>query len=557
MLQHFEKLQTPLRSVQRYPKMGDQERRFLQAGWDKVGVRSLWELYCDPSVVPIDRKASLNAVEPFDEHEEFVLFASHYFLLEAKKTSPAPDVSLRPPQQASVASENQMSDSKGTVPVSVLNFEISSRPSGIRRFGAVFRIHEGLVGHHGGLGSQNRLDSVDMYRLDNFPKADKIQNHLSIEARMCHTITALNGGSALLVGGRTSPDRPLSDCWLFCHGVWKREEDFPTPVYRHCATSILFEQQNAVLVFGGKTSNGNVENCWHIWRQDSGWVRLATKGPYIGPRFGASIASDRPLGGILLGGMTADGTICNDVWDWSILNVESNLVIDLKSLNHHLLDPASLATSLRRFGAQLISSSYGFLLIGGVSDQLLPQSRDIVSLLRRHGEAEDELDFGLLLSPVKPPNAGQRPLLVGHVSYFCDDSIILVGGGAVCFSFGTYWNERIWTFRTYPLADSSPGIWELEAPQKAFTQEQSKWNKTSDSAKKSSLKRISVPRVKVDTTLSFEQRLRDAQPVVIEGLDIGPCVQEWSLDRLKAKIGADRNVSQLLSKKYTSSNLGV
>jgi tRNA wybutosine-synthesizing protein 4 len=34
-------------------------------------------------------------------------------------------------------------------------------------------------------------------------------------SRMCHTITDIGDEGALLVGGRTSPDNALADCWIF------------------------------------------------------------------------------------------------------------------------------------------------------------------------------------------------------------------------------------------------------------------------------------------------------------------------------------------------------
>ena len=44
MLQHFEKLQTPLKAIHVYPKLSDQERRFREAGWVSASARNLWDL---------------------------------------------------------------------------------------------------------------------------------------------------------------------------------------------------------------------------------------------------------------------------------------------------------------------------------------------------------------------------------------------------------------------------------------------------------------------------------------------------------------------------------
>ncbi|KAL8968926.1 MAG: hypothetical protein Q9183_002244 [Haloplaca sp. 2 TL-2023] len=92
MLQHFQNLNTPLHSVEKYPLVTDQESRFLHAGYHSACVRTLWDLWQDPSVVPPSTRRNLNQIEPFDEWEEFALFCSHYFVLEALKSTNGSDL---------------------------------------------------------------------------------------------------------------------------------------------------------------------------------------------------------------------------------------------------------------------------------------------------------------------------------------------------------------------------------------------------------------------------------------------------------------------------------
>src|ERR1700743_2248319 len=61
--------------------------RFVSAGWPETALEmhSLWELWAEPTFLSPEQRRVLEAIEPFDEWEEFALFASHYFLLLAER----------------------------------------------------------------------------------------------------------------------------------------------------------------------------------------------------------------------------------------------------------------------------------------------------------------------------------------------------------------------------------------------------------------------------------------------------------------------------------------
>lgn len=551
MLQHFESLRTPLRSVRKHPKLIDQEKRFLRAGWEYAKAKSLWNIFCDLTVVSNEQKLWLNTVEPFDEHEEFVLFASHYFYLEATKSSPSTGSIPTRSQHLPTHQKDHTSDPVDEVSHLKLHFEASPKLSGRRRFGAIFPLYDKLIGHHGGLGSQSRLNSLDIYKSNNETGQRIPSTHPLIEARMCHTVTTFANDKALLVGGRTSPGQALSDCWLLSSNAWTQVDNLPTPLYRHCATSIRIKEHAAVLIYGGKNSYGHTEGNWHLWWENVGWVNVTASKPGITPRFGASLVSDQPSAGILLGGMTNDCNICNDIYHWTICDVETDPHIQLTKIHEDIIRPANMTLSLYRFGAHLTPSSDGLLLIGGVSNHFLPWNREIIRLSREHREAKDEFHRPLRLTLVDHSYDEQRPLLVGHASCLCDKSIALVGGGALCFSFGTYWNERIWTLRTRPKDDGSPGLWNIENVWENKGKGHVERDKGDNSRREVPHHLTGIPRINIETASEFERLLRDSRPAVIEGLDLGPCVRDWSLDILKAKIGSDRMVSEICSKEET------
>ena len=535
MIQHFDNLQTPLKSVHAYPQLADQERRFLGSGWSKAVARSLWDIFNDADIVPSDQRLALNDVEPFDEWEEFVLFGCHYFLLVADQGS----LMQSRAKLSSLQDRSQGSDIQPGNDTLVAHSEIIPK-SNLRRFGAAFSLSPDTVGHHGGLGPQHRLSSMDVYVRPEKEPLDP-PNIASIEPRMCHTITACNPGS-LLAGGRTSPEHALRDCWLFREACWERVEDLPTPLYRHCATQVTLETEGqSILIYGGKTKGNCVSNQWLLWRQYHGWVQVIIKSSDLTPRFGSVIASTGSARGILLGGMTADGTILNDFWEWTL---ETGSVVPKIELSK--LDAAYLQTPnvTGRMGACLTRSSIGLLLIGGVCSDILAQDHNIICLSK--GSSDEKLTAKWNWTPVDSQITGQCPLLVGHSTCALGDCVAVLGGGAFCFSFGTYWNTGIITLSTgNGRGFSATQFNDQRAKPPSHEHSMDNLRSRQASAQRLTLHSTSTFLTKSQLKLSkdFEEVLNQRRPVVMTAADLGSCVREWTLDSLKDKVGYDRVVS--------------
>jgi tRNA wybutosine-synthesizing protein 4 len=336
MLAHFEKLNTPLRSVSRYPTTADQEVRFKIAGWKNAQALNLWELWGCPDFLTSAQRIALDDVEPFDEWEEFALFACHYFLLSATNEVFGNHLKGITPlhnQRRSLYSEDMTAK---------MTYAEYRKPHGYRRFGAPLPIRglnreRDLIGDFGGMGLKTRLSSYDTYVLSSVP--DKLfHKSLVLEMpcpRMCHTITDLGDAGALLVGGRTSPDNGLVDCWLHHKwtDTWERVDDLPTSRYRHSAVSI---GAGSVLIAGGKNNSRTILKDFSLWSRCRGWVKCATncvaenttdsrlrnEQPTI---FGGMLAvvemdssSTQTIMGILAGGIAQDGLISEDIWIWTL-----------------------------------------------------------------------------------------------------------------------------------------------------------------------------------------------------------------------------------------------
>ena len=296
MIEHFDNLQTPLRSIKKYPRLSDQERRFKDAGWGSASARNLWDLWSDSSFLSVKQRLALNNIEPFDEWEEFALFASHYFLLEA--SSDAHFLGQAPDDQLSTIDQRQEG-----FPMTSLQPGGNNKSVNHRRFGAMFEIAPGILGNHGGHGTNSRLNVTTAYTLGSGLGHRDPCPPLKIEPRMCHTVTELEATNALLVGGRASPDRAMSDCWLRQGEAWKRIEDLPGPLYRHCSTTIANQQKkDAVLIFGGRLNGRHTSDAWLLWHESTGWVPMKVQGTCPGPRFGGAMSAVGVNHGILVSG---------------------------------------------------------------------------------------------------------------------------------------------------------------------------------------------------------------------------------------------------------------
>ncbi|PLN79169.1 leucine carboxyl methyltransferase [Aspergillus taichungensis] len=447
MMKHFKKMGAPLHSIHEYPSLRQQEKRFTDAGWSRAKARSLWDLWSDDEFVGTSLRNSLDAVEPFDEWEEFALFASHYFLLHAS-TSPGSETLL----------ESTIPEASGD---SSGEFSLLAKcPSvgGQRRFGALIPDGNTSIGYHSGIGRQTRLLSTDLYT----ESKDIVESQLpfppnDISARMCHTVTDLGNGDCLLVGGRASPASGFRDCWLREAGQWRQTQSLPAPRFRHNAVKVTLDTDH-VLVYGGKDSSGCVLNTWLSWsKSGNGWREVDINRDNVGPRFGACSMNLDDTSGVLFGGIGPDGVVLDDFWTWKCQQKsDGSLFLELTDQTENLRNNSPLFKYINRFGATVNRTSWGLVIVGGVTARrVVPLDKEIMFL-----------DLSILLKCLKgeiswtdSPNIvsaiglgagfeGPRPLLVGHAaSTVTPDELVILGGGAVCFAFGTVWTEGTWMLK--------------------------------------------------------------------------------------------------------------
>ncbi|KAM5491774.1 tRNA methyltransferase ppm2 [Microsporum canis] len=463
MIAHFTKWRAPLQSIHIYPTLAKQEKRFLDANWKQAHARSLWEAWNDPSFLNSGIRISLDQFEVFDEWEEFALFASHYFLLRASTRIPtskdidkaANNIDPEPMDSEMRLTANHQSDFIGQ-----------------RRHGALFSFG-GQVGFHAGLGRQARLASTDIYvPCNNATSAIACVPPGSLTARVCHTITQLSNDQCLLVGGRTSPSRPLSDTWLMEGGRWQQSSSLPTPCFQHSATAVMLPSgEECVLIYGGKLSNSKVTAQFLLWRKTGEretWSTLTANGGSCLPRFGAVMSSIGKGTGVLIGGMSQDGLVLDEFWTWQISTSDTR-EISIRLTNETTrvqISHPQISKWVARFGATAHQLENKLVVIGGIAvSGCIPHEYEVIILdlsVLKYDSTDNNISPIPMAVGTSP--AHSRPLLVGHSSIpITSGGVLIVGGGAVCFAFGTYWNNGTWLLNHGGLSGNN-NEWRIVQP---------------------------------------------------------------------------------------------
>lgn len=556
MLAHFEKLKTPLRSVHQYQTLDSQRTRFHTRGWQQVNLWDLWEAWSGDDFLKPQERRALDEIEPFDEWEELMLFGRHYLVLHAT-AAPSPP---RQPKSMGLCDE----DGAPKLDISVMPHSSTSRAVK-RRFGnsvAVSNVYGQRYGIHLlGLGENARSETYDVYALSH-TRSPSIKLPLSGPLpRMCSTTTDLGSCGVLLVGGRNSPAKAMSDCWLLSRGsrlFWTKTWNLPRPLYRHSATRLL--NSYLALVIGGKTGPTDVSSDAFVFHPQRGWLTCQMSGAEAPPVvFGAVLSNASTPGtepgyfeGMLAGGMKEDGTLNRDTYWWRLELTASQQQPKL-AFSKMKLDNC-VRSLLLVFGATVVNLGSSVAICGGVGDTPSIQGQHITLLTLNDGQAS------ILGSSFPQKGTTEWPFMIGSsVLASQRQQLTVFGGGAVCFSMGCFWESKSWQVKLPPggligCCDSlpGPGVCEhLDSPMVLGTA-QDMTDTSENSAEKvanTTTRITTIPRIRLASGEEFRRILMDGKPVVIEGLDIGECLEKWTPAYMVERVGKDKQVCREL---YTS-----
>lgn len=566
MLKHFAKLGTRLRSLSSYPTEQDHRKRFMSRGWKTASSNSLWKLWCSPEFLPVDEKLKLDATEPFDEWEEFALFASHYFILTAttdsnREMDEAIEDFTNPGRADTHSPRAEPTDAHEIV-----------QHVAARSFAASITLGPTSVAMYGGKGTQSRLKTLEILsNNDRVFKQGSPTVPLELSERLCHTITRLRhrGGSVchLLVGGRTSPDTALSDCWHAEHAVdlhsgglkWCQVASLPHGLYRHAETAL----GDGVLLFGGKRSRAHISDAWYYWSRTSAsstnsdsaagkWIKLTVQGEACQPRFGACLMLARrnetkseAFSGFLFGGMGVEGVAISEMFAWDL---------DLERRAVKVSKAGAQSSDLARFGAVLVSVDEAHAKLNGIqcdtrATYALVGGNAACIDIECHPVVRLEVDTASITCVQSSMQGGfasiQGPLLVGHNAVNTGrGQVLIVGGGATCFSFGTYHNKSAWVLQW----EESTQTW--QTTDHSWTASKARSDPRPDGRTSVTQASVPGPRPRVVARLGpqdheaqdYDRVLAARQPRAFAGLDLGSCLQKWSFTYLQETIGVDREV---------------
>lgn len=508
MLKHFNSLGTPLHSIASYPTIDHQRNRFESRGWSAVRVKNLLDFWNDD--IPSSEKGFVESVEDFDEWEDFILFCHHYFILHASNYETMNDSS-------------EISQPSYKAPTALCNVSVEPVARSVevpikavqRKFSAGCRYDKNTLLQHGGLTTSRTSSSI-------FISASTVDPCIApnpIESRVCHTLTRLDSGPLLLVGGRTSPRSALRDCWLLRNRSWSRVQDLPEGRYRHSCVNIGGDR---VLLFGGVEEGKGAS--WLLWAENEGWKEL--KGT-MSPRRSAALAWNvKTNSGVLIGGMESE-KVLSDCFQVSVSgeSVETRLYSNDRLLN--------------RYGAKCMFLSDGcVILAGGVSSlKLLNHSDTIVQI-------------DLISKLIRPIVLDREVLLTGFNMDFLGDDVLFYGGGAVCFSFGSYWAPVI-------AVDLMGKRKLLNLSKSLHATVEDKTKRSRGTSERSFL--TEIPFISVASVEQFKELCQNEKPFIMSGQDIGPCTRLWKDPQyLIHMVGADReivaHVSQLNSLHFAAKN---
>ena len=542
MLKHFEEVSSPLRCVKVYQDLTDQKLRFLRLGWSQVVTTTLWSLWSDDTFFSPRERATLNSIEPFDEWEEFALFACHYCLIIASnspqffKTSPAGF------QERNAESTARPQPIKGETSLGqAKSLPLDTLP---RSYGVLSQTDKTVFEYHGGYDGRNRTGNTISYLSSGRDRPKVTSPGADDKPRMHHTSTRLNQNfDCLLVGGRSSPDNGYTDCWLRRRGKWEEHAPLPRPLYRHCACFVTTPNEpEAVLVFGGRSSSGIVSSDWFLWRDSTGWIQLGIPIDSPSARFGATMISLKGRSsGFLLGGLGPDGRVKSESSRWE-LNFDSPTPRIL--FNDMATNPS---LSCNRFGASLVHSGFGLMMVGGVSKDGLPTKADEIVKV-------DTQTAGLPLkcTPFLDRDSRDYPpfLFFGHSVIWDGEALTILGGGATCFSFGKHMNSGMLRIRSPRRVTLES--WEVLRQEEAHAEEhpakrQKLAARSSRLANKVAPEFITVEKGVPEKAGSLLRRVFKGKPFVFEGQDLGACTGTWTTEYLKRSVNPECEVGVHIS----------
>lgn len=214
------------------------------------------------------------------------------------------------------------------------------------------------------------------------------------------------------------------------------------------------------------------------------------------------------------------------------------------TISFNRLQEPNLHASLARFGAATANHNGQTFVVGGIiKNEVLASENEICVFSSQKCHAEF-----IYPATLRPTTAIPRRLPVGVSILPVKHSLVIMGGSAVCFSFGTFWNKGCFTINlpttttndAEDIIEKPKSMWKYMSTGAATVSHIPKSNGRPQSTANSLL---GVPRVKIQSSEDFGRIVEANKPVILEGTNLGPCSEVWTPAYLKERVGSEREVS--------------
>lgn len=393
MMYHFDHLRSSLGCVQKYPLIKDQVARFKEY-YETVEANDLY--YNWNKLTSSELKKSVSSIETFDEWEEFIVFCQHYVIVHATNQKGGKIYE----QEEELEVEELEVDENFTAFKRAATFE--------RKFAAACYLSDKLL-VSGGSGQGRENSTLELN--DNF---EVTETHLAgggPSPRMCHTFTAVAPDCALLVGGRGKPGVSFSDVYMYNSksNIWASAGTLDVPVSRHSTVNI---GNNRVLIFGDCgfiIYNYREQTTTHL--ESSIDLKLSSCG------FCYNLESNL---GYIVGGMISEHIpeVNDHIYKFKLTG--DKVILEEFGTSHW---------SLGRIGCEIAILEGKLIIAGGVNPRnILGTSSCIVTY-----------DF----KSEKIKSIPIDEMLIGFSLVEHNSEISCIGGGGVCYSFGSYYSGSV------------------------------------------------------------------------------------------------------------------
>lgn len=411
MLYHFEHLRSPLKCVEHYPKIENQRERFSQ-WFHFIEIHDLlqnWNLLIDA-----DTKSKVKQIEEFDEWEEFIVFCQHYTIVHATNQD---SVSLYQKQTI-------MPPPKFTTDPTPIEVRVDENTSLELKF-AASALHHGKIIIHGGL-AQTRTNQVLSYDYST-GQMTPLETINPPSARMCHTLTPIANGQLLMVGGRGRPHQTFTDVYKLTDNAWVQMKSLPNGRSRHSAVSVANGKYVLICGDGDGCEKDDVFQMYNV--EQNTWISLQQEHEAIPPVSSSSIVMTGEYTGVIYGGMIEDVT---PEINYSIYEFEINMA------NHQIrLHKLDSNLQFGRIGSQSLVKENKLYIIGGILKEKPTNRFDSIITYDLIRKQFSSTDFGSDIW------THRSPTMIGFslVTLPDQNQACIVGGGGVCYSFGSSYNS--------------------------------------------------------------------------------------------------------------------